>query len=92
MGAILYHLVEDKRPDGRSQYATVAYGPALTKGKAQVKPMPSLQRAERPSVPSDNSATSNVTDIHRMLPETSQKLGEMSHRLAAMDSWLLALE
>ena len=92
MGAILYHPIEDKCPDGRSQYMTIACGPALTQGQARAKPIPSPQRAERPSVPSDNSATSNVTDIHWTLSEISQELGEMSHRLAAMDNWLLALK
>ena len=64
----------------------------LPKGQARAKPMPSLQRAKRPSVLSDNSATSNVTDIHQTLPKTSQQLGEMSHWLTAMDNQLLALE
>ena len=64
----------------------------LPKGKAWAKPMPSPQRAERPSAPSDNSATSNVTEIHQTLSEISRQLGEMSLRLAAMDNWLLALE
>ena len=54
--------------------------------------MPYPQRAERPSVSSDNSATSNVTDIHWTLSEISRQWGEMSHQLAAMDNWLLALE
>ena len=64
----------------------------LPKGKAWAKPMPSPQRAERPSAPSDNSATSNVTDIHQTLSEISRQLGEMSIRLSAMDNRLLALE
>ena len=64
----------------------------LPKGKAWAKPMPSPQRAERPSAPSNDSATSNVTDKHQTLSETSQQWGEISHRLTAMDNWLLALE
>ena len=64
----------------------------LPKGKAWAKPMPSPQRAERPSAPSDNSATSNVADIHQTLSEISRQLGEMSLQLAAMDNQLLALK